>query len=463
MNTFEEDDDSYCEDEFVSLDEFLPVEIKLDIFKFLPIPNLFKLAQVCKRWHNLLMVSDTTFWQSIALGSIKKMVIFDNVASNMKEMHWRKLSKFLWMKEMAARAHFEIVSKEREEDEENPKHIYEEDEEDITSTFKERTLIYKGVKESSFDMVGQGIDQTRNGRNRRSFWSSKGSDTPSASEYLIYQIQDPIFIAERETKIIDSKHCPVTKLEKFYKHIKLSDRAEPMTTVDLNAIDGNSTIGVIYIEKLTVCPFVAAWQNSTCYPPKFVSLSIGKTIENLDSASYEKLTENIPIEHNGSFQQFAVGPIVVLYSRQPQRPETKLTPQAVSQIVEEPNVQPEEEMTFEEEDEEFEDVSSDDETPENVVRSTITDEDIYLALNEAGGVIGEEFYNHLRSLMMEKVKARSEELREQMLLSKMSLSVEPGDLLIKMDLIGKTSVQPIDNLYYSCLEFVDVTGSGFTL
>lgn len=323
--------------EYVTLDQYLPNEIKMMIFEFLPVQSLFVVAnRVCKAWHQLLCDEKNKFvWFRLLSNILKtKLLILNDDGKKMTKpqemmqflscVQWRKLLKFITLKERSIIHNYYLQQQEKKAESEKktltqpedppsdgdddewdemdnieetttpstenlPQHmqpsstlltesdapqtiqqipsneppssldLFKEDAETIQFTFKERTLICKPIKASSTDFPSQDIPETRNALNTRSFWSSTGSKDNKENEYLIYQLQDPWFVVERERKL--QKVKGVKKWTEFYKYVGVKNAKEGNSDNTSNHEDSimsfDSQIGGLYLEKFTLKPFMA--------------------------------------------------------------------------------------------------------------------------------------------------------------------------------------------------------------
>ncbi|KAG2389556.1 hypothetical protein C9374_014116 [Naegleria lovaniensis] len=528
--------------EYVTLDQYLPKEIKMMIFEFLPVQSLFMVAhQVCKDWHQLLCTEKNKFIWFRLLSNILKtklMIINDDGKKITKQQEmiqflsckqWRKLLKFITLKERSIIKNYLHLQQEKktesekttrltqpedppsdDEDEEwndvdneetsttptienlqstestndsqmqlssstieypSGLDLFKEDEDTIRSSFKERTLICKSIKASSVDFTSQDIEKTRDARNTRSFWSSTGSKDNKANEFLIYQLQDPWFVVERERKLQKAKS--VKKWTEFYKYVDVINtkegKSDDTTDHDESVMSFDSQIGVLFLEKFTLKPFLASWQNNNCYAPKQVSLSVAKIspTTKLEDLKFETLDNlEYPVQNTNEFHQFEAGPFIILYKRDnnidlPPTEKTTTEETVRSETTRNDDEDDEDEgIEVENEDEEAEEGQNQDNGA--TTRIVITDDDLLHALSLSGGAINDDFYRELRRIAERKLIEKRREVEENMLFQQLSAR-EEGNILVRFNLLGKGQTQPTDNLYYTCLEFVDLSGSAFVL
>ncbi|KAL9649377.1 hypothetical protein ABK040_016203 [Willaertia magna] len=532
--SFIEDEEFEEEYELVTLNQYLPIEIKIMLFEFLDISKLHELIVVCKEWKNLLCSERMNFlWEKLVYSHIKDIVFLNSEikpkeeqSKNLSNKQWRKLARLVYTKEKATILNYqeekhkkELQTKKQvedpmeEEDEEtetndnnntqskientgdnnneqkieqtiipsvniNQTDLYNEDPDTIKTCFKERTIISKPIKASTVDYDGQNINQTRLLNRFSSFWSSTGSKTTNALEYGIYQLQDPFFIIEREKKLAAIKKT--LKHSEFYKNLitkEVEDNEKSSNSIieeldGLNEIDPNSNLGVLYIEKCILKVFKAGWQSDNIYPPVQFNISFG-----MGEDSYVYTSPSFPVAKSDDFQQFAIGPLLLVYNRTVKNDMKKTTEESkttttttsnenvVTQPEERPQEEEEEEEVVElmvEEDEEIEegeeDVEDEDEGGNNTF--VITQELLAEAFMHTGGVINENFYNYVRQRITEEITRQREEREENKLVQGIK---EDGEIFCKFNYIDKVQTQPGDNLYYTCLEFVDLSGSAFLL
>lgn len=97
-----------------------------------------------------------------------------------------------------------------------------------------------------------------------------------------------------------------------------------------------------------------------------------------------------------------------------------------------------------------------------------TRDDLMEALYFTQHNINQEFFTYLKRLVDQRKLARKFAARrgKKIALAKKMLGTEvkePGNIFVKFDLLGKCQTQPGDELYYTCLEAVDVTGTATVL
>ncbi len=92
------------------------------------------------------------------------------------------------------------------------------------------------------------------------------------------------------------------------------------------------------------------------------------------------------------------------------------------------------------------------------------DEEEHLVMNhrdilyDAFSRFGDRITPELRRYVTTRMRQRLNRLRMEK-----ALRQKLGSFQVRLNLIGKNQQQPEDNLYYTCLEFVDITGSCFEI
>ena len=204
--------------------------------------------------------------------------------------------------------------------------------------FNERqSLIWRALKASSCDNTErQSIDQTRMYFDRKarfgSFWSSSGSASTNANEYLAYALKD----ARMDEHFIDS----------YLSNADMngeSEHADNDSNNDNDDEDGDDSetedahLGKEYssdrghshrsdtwamiIHELRCKPFMANWQNNNIYPSQRVSISLGVNRERHKTGvtlpQFDLFTSEVfDMQNLYEFQRFPVGPILIIAQEQ---------------------------------------------------------------------------------------------------------------------------------------------------
>jgi hypothetical protein len=172
------------------------------------------------------------------------------------------------------------------------------------------------------------------------------------------------------------------------------------------------------------------------YACKKLKLSIG-----IDEKEPELFTTiEYPIAHAADLQTIQVGPIALITKHIPSREmEVESTPQP--ELAQQP--------------ESIEDEDDDDEIVDTELE--ITNDELADALVMFNGQVHVKFLEYLRDRVHARKKEEKEMQEREAALRTIHIP-KNGDLFAKIDFIGKTTTQPTDNLYYTCIETLDVTG-----
>jgi hypothetical protein len=391
----------------------LPDELVLLFLSFLPIPEITRSQRVCSLWNNILNdKSAQHVWKQLCSKCCSMIEISeDNGPLKLEITHWKRIARFLEM-------HKSHLSKERN---------LEESEEELVK----QSLIYDAIEASSVDFPSQSLKETlhKTMNGRSSFWSSTGSIDSASSEWAIYRLRSSAFI------------------EKFQcNEALISKNEEPQ-------------FELLLVSKLHVKPFKASWQGGNVYAPKNIMLSIGDSEHNFSLFSSDKFK----MENVENFQAFAVGPALIIrkYSK----------PDMVQDTVGRENNITSEIDVMEDDEEEEEDVfdSNEDEEVEfgsedylSKLLRRCTQEEINEAIIVCNGVIDNFFFLYLDNIVKRKNETiRWQQMRKQHIeeIIRTNQLREEGNLFIKLDMLGKYQTQPTDDLYYTCLEYVDLCGT----
>jgi hypothetical protein len=373
----------------------LPEEIWLYSFQFLNVRDLNRVLSVCKLWNTWLSDDQASFVWEGICKSLCAEMIVE------KSIDQSEFSVERWKK--LSRFLFEYNRYKL------TKHDEGKDYETNETPF-ERTLIAEAIRASSVDYEEQSLKETRIMYSiNRTFWSSTGSETTDADEFGIFSLTNPGYVMEREH---------------IFKKTENSDNIEIPS----------QGLGVLVIDDLILKCFSASWQNYNIYSPQKVKISIGFNESQLNL--YQSAT--IPVEHSADIQNFNIGPVVLItnYNR-----ATLIDKYAQTQ--EEVNPHPQEDENQEE---------------EGLRRIEITNEELVDALYRFGGRMNEEFITYIHQQATARV-LQEETVKEQNAKLKQITLPKQSDLIVKMDFIGKVMTQPTDDLYYTCMEMIDLTGT----
>ncbi|KAL0479329.1 DNA mismatch repair protein MutS, partial [Acrasis kona] len=277
----------------------------------------------------------------------------------------------------------------------------------------EHTLIAEPIRASTIDYAEQDVDKTRDA-SLSTFWSSKGSDSEKSNETTIYSLVNPEYAQDRS--LLCSNYTSCTK--------------------------GN--IGITSIKSLLVKFFEARYQFRNIYASRSVRVSITDQANNVLWSS-----EEIKVNHSSEVQEINC-PVVII-----EKLDKKET------II--PKVQrPDIEHFLDEDDDtdmEYEDEEEEENTLHRAIRATLTHEEVADAVQMYQG---DALIMFLNNLAKKKIQIISATRLHSDKLSKITSNKE-GRLLLRVDYLGKIQKQPGDELYYTCVEFLDLVGDATTV
>ncbi len=463
------------------MDVLLLPEIAINILFFLNTREIYQNQLVCKDWyiamHGSYMQHGTFFWKQICAlqclrhpdhGITSHPPVFcfqdNSLEKEISLQQWKSLAKQLFcyynlprkalklkssniltgfVSEDEDDESLEILSDQEEEDIENIDEEQDEDNHTLQSnTVSQQTatnsissatrfdashfsetdsVILRSVWASTVDHKSQDVNQTRYGLSgylsslEHSFWSSEGSKSTNSNDCCIYLLKSPSDYFGSST-------------EDAY---------------------------VLVIDQLKLQAFMASWQNDSIYPSEKVSISIGLRYEDTTDEEQEQIcdfdlftSEEFVFKKEYTYQSFPIGPIL-LFGRSNQMPQKPI----------ENNQHKEPKYRFEE---------SKNRKLEKLDRlqnqNRQDDEEEHLVMNhrdilyDAFSRFGDRITPELRRYVTTRMRQRLNRLRMEK-----ALRQKLGSFQVRLNLIGKNQQQPEDNLYYTCLEFVDITGSCFEI
>jgi hypothetical protein len=168
---------------------------------------------------------------------------------------------------------------------------------------------------------------------------------------------------------------------------------------------------ILKIENFSVKVFQASWQSNNIYAPKKISLSFG-----FDKNCSMFTTEEFSIEKIEEIQSFDLDPMVFVWSEEYE--EKKSSPRRLSS---------------------------------QEIRATISDQEI-LEIAEQSMDEGGIDYIIFRNLIEELVESKKNQAEKED-------NYSGAKLFVKVNFIGKTQRQPGDNLFYVCIDMLDLKGT----
>jgi len=160
---------------------------------------------------------------------------------------------------------------------------------------------------------------------------------------------------------------------------------------------------------------------------------------------------NIPVEHKHAYQQFYIGPVAIIYNRDCINIDHEIKK---TEEEEEDDNQIEEEIV-----QDLEENSDSDESEGEY--ALISDNDFYYAMVQSASAQG-DYLDILYDLLQEKQKLKALQDLENARMETI-MDNKKGNIVVRVDFIGKPQICPVDNQYYTTIEFLDISGTGFTL
>jgi len=425
----------------------MPHEILLTILSFLPVTNLFQSERVCSLWHDILNsnISIESCWKMNAKAITNQAIVITTPQLDVNVHQWKKICKFLHDRVGQIYAPANLSIDEKQESEESST--------DESSPNFDRSLLFSAIEGSSVDQESQSIKETlpANYRLHRTFWSSTGSDTEDADEWIVYQLKSASFV-----------QC-----------LELAEKQNQKKPERSNTGD---ELDIMLIESMKVKPFMAVWQQRNVYAPKKVSVSIGRSKDDCQLF----VTKEFNVKNNPAFQHFNIGPILVISKHEglfkDQMNEVSTVTNDDTSDDANHTMDDEEEaegVALEDQDdiavdEEMDQTEQEGQTNEyEQLLQRCTHEEALEALYLTNHVINLAFFEHLRRTILrrEETQKHMDERRKKVELATQMLGsvTEAGDVFLRLNLQGKYQTQPEDDKYYTCLEAVDVSGTATIL